>query len=223
MKECNMIADKYNMTKEEAIFLAKRNMVDSIYSNARIEGINITFPETQALYAGINVARLSVNEIDTIRNLKRAWEYLIANLDKEFDLKFICRINEEVARDESLNWGKLRTGKVFISGTEYVPPIPEKEQVSKDIQQILKLSNITERAIEYMLYGMRNQLFWDGNKRTSIICANKIMIENGKGILLIKDQILEEFSKLLSAFYTSGNSFAIKKFIYENCIVGIEY
>ncbi len=218
-----MIADKYNMTKEENIFLAKRNMVDSIYSNARIEGINITFPETQALYSGINVARLSVNEIDTIRNLKRAWEYLIANLDEEFDLKFICRINEEVARDESLNWGKLRTGKVFISGTEYVPPIPEEEQVSEDIQQILKISNITERAIEYMLYGMRNQLFWDGNKRTSIICANRIMIENGKGIIMMKDKDLEEFSRLLSEFYTSGNKSEIKKFIYKNCIIGIEY
>lgn len=218
-----MIADKYNMTKEENIFLAKRNMVDSIYSNARIEGINITLPETQALYSGINVARLSVNEIDTIRNLKRAWEYLIANLDEEFDLKFICRINEEVARDESLNWGKLRTGKVFISGTEYVPPIPEKEQVSEDIQQILKISNITERAIEYMLYGMRNQLFWDGNKRTSIICANRIMIENGKGIIMMKDKNLEEFSRLLSEFYTSGNKSEIKKFIYKNCIIGIEY
>ncbi len=218
-----MIADKYNMTKEENIFLAKRNMVDSIYSNARIEGINITFPETQAVYSGINVARLSVNEIDTIRNLKRAWEYLIANLDEEFDLKFICRINEEVARDESLNWGKLRTGKVFISGTEYVPPIPEEEQVSEDIQQILKISNITERAIEYMLYGMRNQLFWDGNKRTSIICANRIMIENGKGIIMMKDKDLEEFSRLLSEFYTSGNKSEIKKFIYKNCIIGIEY
>ena len=70
-----MILDKYNMTKEQNIFLAKRNIVDSIYSNARIEGINITFPETQNLYSGINVARLTVAEIDTIRNLKRATGY----------------------------------------------------------------------------------------------------------------------------------------------------
>lgn len=41
-----------------------------------------------------------------------------------------------------------------------------------------------------MLYGMRNQLFWDGNKRTSMIIANKIMIMNGKGIILVKDDDL---------------------------------
>ena len=41
-----------------------------------------------------------------------------------------------------------------------------------------------------MLYGMRSQLFWDGNKRTSMIIANKIMIENGKGIITIKEDNL---------------------------------
>ncbi len=195
--------DKYNLTLDENVFLAKRNIVDSIYSSARIEGLNITFPETQTLYSGVNVARLTIDEIDTIRNLKRAWEYLIKNIQEPFDLKFICKINEEVARDESLQWGSLRNGKVMITGTEYMPPIPEKNQVMADIERILAIENSTQKAIEYMLYGMRNQLFWDGNKRTSIICANKIMIENGKGLIVIKDRYLEEFSRLLSEFYTS--------------------
>ena len=215
--------DKYNLTLEENIFLAKRNIVDSIYSNARIEGLNITFPETQTLYLGVNVARLTIDEIDAIRNLKRAWEYLIKNIQEPFDLKFICKINEEVARDESLQWGSLRNGKVVITGTEYVPPIPEENQVVADIERILAIENSTQKAIEYMLYGMRKQLFWDGNKRTSIICANKIMIENGKGLIIIKDRYLEEFSRLLSEFYTSGNAKQLMQFVYDNCIFGIEY
>ena len=218
-----MMLDRYHMTKEENIFLAKRNIVDSIYSSAKIEGLNVTFPETQALYDGVNVGRLTMDEIDTIRNLKRAWQFLIKHIEAKFDLAFISRINEEVARDESLNWGSLRTGKVVISGTEYVPPIPNKEQVEKEIKNILKIECVTERAIEFMLYGMRSQLFWDRNKRTSIICTNKILIENGKGILIVKDKNLEEFSRLLSEFYTSGNKETIKQFVYENCIIGIEY
>ena len=32
---------------------------------------------------------------------------------------------------------------------------------------------------------MRSQLFWDGNKRTSNIVANSILIKNGKGIISI--------------------------------------
>ena len=72
-----------------------------------------------------------------------------------------------------------------------------------------------------MLYGMRSQLFWDGNKRTSTIVANKIMIENGKGIIKIPDNKLEEFNILLSEFYSTNNMEKIKYFIYENCIDGI--
>ena len=42
--------DKYKMTQKENIFLAKRNIIDSIWKSARLEGINITFPDTYAIY-----------------------------------------------------------------------------------------------------------------------------------------------------------------------------
>ena len=35
--------NKYNLTLEQNIFLAKRNLVDNVYANARMEGLNITF------------------------------------------------------------------------------------------------------------------------------------------------------------------------------------
>lgn len=72
-----------------------------------------------------------------------------------------------------------------------------------------------------MLYGMRTQLFWDGNKRTSTIAANKIMIENGKGIIKVPDNKLEEFNVLLSEFYNTNDIIKIKQFIYDNCIDGL--
>ena len=77
-------------------------------------------------------------------------------------------------------------------------------------------------AIKYMLYGMRSQLFWDGNKRTSMIVANKILIQNGKGILTILDKDLKQFSELLTEFYNTNDSKKIETFLYENCIFGIE-
>ena len=74
-----------------------------------------------------------------------------------------------------------------------------------------------------MLYGMRNQLFLDGNKRTSIIVANKIMIENGAGILRISDENLKKFNTLLSDFYTTNHKEKITEFLYNKCIYGIEF
>ena len=213
--------NKYNMTLEQNIFLAKRNLVDNVYANAKMEGINITFPQTKTILEGVNVPNLKIDEIQCVLNLRDAWKFVIANIDEEFNTEFICKINEYVARNESLEWGKLRTGRVEITGTEYIPEVPDKIQVEKEINDILKIENATERAITYMLYGMRSQLFWDGNKRTSTIAANKIMISNGAGIIKVPDNKLEEFNKLLTEFYNTNDMTKISKFIYENCIDGI--
>ena len=215
--------NKYNLTLEQNVFLAKRNIVDNIYSNARMEGINVTFPQTQTILEGVNVPNLKIHEIQVILNLRDAWNYVINNVEEKIDLSFICRVNEFVARNESLEWGKLRTGKVTISGTDYIPEIPKIEKVNEEIIKILNIKNATERAIEYMLFGMKSQLFWDGNKRTSTIIANKIMIESGVGILKVSDYNLEEFNKLLSEFYTTNNKEKIKKFLFDKCIFGIEF
>ena len=215
--------DKYNLTLEQNIFLAKRNLVDNIYANARMEGLNITFPETKTILEGVNVPNLKIDEIQCILNLRDAWKYLINNIHADFNLDFICKINELVARNESIAWGVLRQGGVQISGTEYIPEIPDEEDVKKQINIILQIENATERAIEYMLYGMRSQLFWDGNKRTSTICANKIMIENGCGIIKVPDNKLKDFTILLSEFYSTNSKEKIKQFLFDNCIDGIVF
>ena len=206
--------NKYNLTLEQNIFLAKRNLVDNIYSNARMEGLNVTFPQTKTILDGINVPELKIDEIQCILNLRDAWKFVINNINETFDINFICKVNELVARNESISWGTLRNGKVEITGTDYIPDIPYKEKVEQDISNILEIENPTEKAIEYMLYGMRSQLFWDGNKRTSTICANKIMIENGCGIIKVPDNKLESFTTLLSEFYSSNNNEKIKQFIF---------
>lgn len=214
--------NKYKMTLEQNMFLAKRNLVDNVYANARMEGINVTFPQTKTILDGVNVPSLKLDDIQCILNLRDAWKFVINNIDKQFNLDFICKVNEYVARNESLEWGKLRTGKVEITGTQYISEIPNKENVEKNIEQILKIENATQRAITYMLYGMRSQLFWDGNKRTSTIVANKIMIENGAGIIKVPDEKLEKFNELLTKYYNSNDMQNISSFIYENCIDGIK-
>ena len=215
------IVDKYKLSKEENIFLAKKMLVSSIYSSAKIEGLNVTFPETQTILDGINVSKVKLDDITCILNLRDAWNYVINNIDEEVNLDFICMVNAFVSRNESLEWGKLRSGKVGISGTSYVPSIPLKEEVEKKLKEIMSIENITLRAIKYMLYGMRSQLFWDGNKRTSTIIANKIMINNGKGIILVQEEYILEFNKLLTEYYNTSNDEKIIEFIYNNCIVGI--
>ena len=213
---------KYNMTRKENVFWAKRNLVDYIYHSARLEGCNVTFPDTQTLLDGVNVGSVTLDDVQTILNLRDAWRYVLSRLDAPFDLDYICGINGHVSRNESLQWGVLRTGNVGIGGTDYKPPIPDKDSVALNIEKINIIKNPTERAVDCFLWLCRSQLFWDGNKRTSALAANKILIEAGEGIFTIKEKNIIEFNKLLSQFYTDGNTNIIKQWLYDNCIDGLE-
>ena len=77
-----ILKNKYNLTLEQNVFLAKRNIVDNIYSNARMEGVNVTFSQTKTILEGVNVPNLKIDEIQVILNLRDAWNYVINNVKK---------------------------------------------------------------------------------------------------------------------------------------------
>lgn len=214
--------NKYKLTKEQNLFLAKKVLVSNIYNSARLEGINTTYPDTKTILEGINVPSLKLDEITCILNLRDAWNYVLTNIDSEINLDFICKVNSYVSRNESLEWGVLRNGTVGINGVDYIPDIPIKEDVINNIDKILKEENITTKAIDLMLYLMRSQIFWDGNKRTSMIIANKILIVNGCGVITVKEENINEFNILLTEYYNTNVKDKLVKFLYEKCIFGLE-
>jgi Fic family protein len=214
--------DKYAMTVEECVFLAKRNLVDYVYHSAKLEGCNVTFPETQTILDGVNVGSVTLDDIQTILNLRDAWRFVLSDLEAAFDLDYICAINGYVSRNESLNWGKLRTGNVGISGTDYRPGLPKAGEASAALERFNAVVCVTERALDIFLWGCRSQLFWDGNKRTSALAANAILIRNGAGIFSVREKHLLEFNRLLLEYYNAGNSGAIKPFLYETAILGLD-
>lgn len=214
--------DKFHLTKEQNLFLAKKVLVSNIYNSARLEGINTTYPDTQTILEGVNVPTLKLDEINCILNLRDAWNYTLTNIDAEVNLDFICKVNSFVSRNESLEWGVLRNGKVGINGVDYIPDIPNEKDIINNIENILKEKSTTLKSINLMLYLMRSQVFWDGNKRTSMIVANKILIQNGCGIITVKEEYIGEFNTLLTEYYNTGNKDKITKFLYDKCIYGLE-
>lgn len=44
---------KYKLTKEQNIFLAKKTIIENIYHAAKMERVNVTFPETQTILNGV--------------------------------------------------------------------------------------------------------------------------------------------------------------------------
>lgn len=214
--------NKYYLTKEQNVFLAKKVLVSNIYNSARLEGIDTTYLDIKAILEGVNVPTLKLDEINCILNLRDAWNFTLSNIDTEVSLDFICKVNSYVSRNESLEWGVLRNGRVGINGVYYIPDIPKESEVKEKIMQILEETLVTKKSIDLMLYLMRSQLFWDGNKRTSMIVANKLLIENGCGIISIKEEYISEFNTLLTEYYNTGEKEKIVDFLYEKCLFGLE-
>lgn len=214
--------DKYNLTPEQSIFLAKKKWDENVYCGMKMENRAVTFPQTRTILNGVNVPNVLIDDIQAILNMRDAWKFLLSTVNEPVTLEYMCKLNEYIARNESLEWGKLRTGTVGISGTEYVPPIPKQEQVEQELEEILNTdTSSTEKALSAFVWGTRGQFFWDGNKRTSLTLANKLLVTSGAGILTITDKYMEQFNTLLLDYYNTGKSDELKNFLYENAIQGI--
>lgn len=203
------------MTREENVFLAKKIFVELVFNTAYIEGVNVTFPQTQAILDGAIVNNVPVSDIQTVLNLRDAWRFALDTLDTPLTLDYVCQVNEKVSRNESLEWGVLRSGTVGISGTDYMPPVPQKDLVEKELERIKKISDVQDRAMEYFCYAVRAQLFWDGNKRTSTVVASKMLIEAGAGVLTIGKASALDFNDALLHYYDTADSGPLKQ-----CLMG---
>ena len=207
--------NKFNLTREQNVFIAKRNIVDYIWKSANLEGIGVTYPLTQAIYDGGIVNGLTVDEVIAINNLKYAWEFILENEKIDYDYKALCYIHKLVANKLVLdqNLAKLRTTPVNIGGTSWQPPFPIESKIKEELQEILNQQSKTktEISIEIMLW----------IKRVAMLFANKIMIDNGCGIITIAQDIQPTFYEKLIKYYESGDMSDLKKWIYDNCIDGI--
>lgn len=214
--------DKFHLSPEQSLFLAKKKLDENIYCGMRMESRAVTFPQTQTILNGVNVPNVRLDDIQAILNMRDAWRFLLDSISEPLTLDYICKLNGFIARNEALEWGRLRTGSVGISGTDYMPPIPTQTTAEQELQAILEQdTTATEKALQAFLWGARCQLFWDGNKRTSMTAANKILLSAGAGMLTITDKHMERFNALLLHFYNTGECAELQKFLYDNCIHGI--
>lgn len=217
--------DKFKLTREENVFIAKRNIVDYIWKSANLEGIGVTYPETQVIYDNGIVNGLKVDDIIAINNLKYAWNFILENEDINYDYNVLCYIHKLVADKlvPSTVLGRIRTTPVNIGGTTWKPSFPIESKIKEELEEIFngEYESKTELAIVCMLYVMRKQMFIDGNKRVAMLFANKIMIDNGCGIISISQELQSLFYEKLIKYYETGEMDELKKWIYDNCIDGM--
>ena len=203
--------------------LARRNLVDSIYKQAMLEGVATTYSDTETIVNGGRVSNMTSSDILKVVNLKRAWEFIMGEgvLSTSTNFTILCQINGIVQEGFSYFAGKLRSVPVSIGGSTYIPPLPYEVQVREDLASLLDKEESYEVAIELLLYVMKKQLFIDGNKRTAVIFANHYLISRGMGLIVIPAELVSEYKKLLIAYY-ENNDDTIKEFLKAKCLTKLK-
>lgn len=74
---------------------------------------------------------------------------MFSTIEEPFTLEYVCKLNEYISRNESLEWGKLRTGAVGISGTDNVLPIPSAKTATSDISAIIENPDASNKKKRY--------------------------------------------------------------------------
>ena len=220
--------DKYHLSRKESVYLLKKNIVELVYNAGKFEGLNTTLLQTEEIIKYNRANNMAVDDVLTVVNLKRGFEMLLNDVQEPL-LETSKRINRIVAAEDALFPGEIRTGGVELSTIQgrYVPPMLTEDEVNNQYGEIMNQEiSDTEKALRLFLFISKNQIFWDGNKRTALLTANKIMFSQGLGLLSIPENLFAKFNELLSMYYNSNqssNESKILSFMHEECIYGIRY
>ena len=199
---------------------ARANMKANIYDQAVLEGVATSFPQTEDIINNGTVNGMTASDIQKILNLKHAWEFILDTdvIQAKSDYYLLCHIARLVNEGFFQDGGRIRGVPVSIGGSSYKPPIPIESIVKERIQEILdNATSPINTAINLCMYCMKTQVFLDGNKRASVIFANHYLIAHGQGFLVIPEQHVPAFKKMLVKYYEGEDIEVISTFLKEKC------
>jgi len=202
------------------IDFARANVKYIIYSQSVLEGIDATSFQVETVLENYKIDGMRTSDILKIINLKRAWEFVL-DLDiiaSKTNYYLLCYIASLINEGFYTYGGTIRTVPVTITGTTYILRIPIEIDVKEKIEEIVNgEGEAIDIAIDLCLYCMKTQIFIDGNKRSSVIFANHYLVSQGGGLLIISEDKVHKFVKLLVAYYDGKDQGEIKQFMKEEC------
>ena len=219
-----MIDTQWNMkpNKAKALMLAKRQLAELVHDAVSLEGIHFTLPEIQTLLDGVTVGGRKLADQQVVLNQARAWRTLFSLIDKnrfEITSESVCSLHAVAARDEALEWGQFRSGRVTIAGTGYMPP--EANQLPKMFEAMMEkasgFSDIYDRAIHIFLTMERCQFFYDVNKRMGRFIMNGLLLNSGYPAINLPAKRQLEFNELMLPFYEKADPSPMNRFL-RSCL-----
>ncbi|MFQ6057019.1 MAG: Fic family protein, partial [Methanosarcinales archaeon] len=175
------------------------------YNTNAIEGSTITLQETLLILKDkIAPSGKSLREIHEIENTKSALDFIEKCIEKkDLDENIILKIHKILMKSiDEENGGKWRTRQVIISGTDYMPPIPDfipfaiREFLDWYSESKDKMHAVELAALVHLKFVLIHP-FIDGNGRVSRLLMNYVLLKNQYPLLFISNRLREEYYNAL--------------------------
>jgi Fic family protein len=198
----------------------ERITIELAWKSSQIEGNTYSLLDTEHLIkSGVEAKGKTHAEAIMILNHKRAIEYIFAK-PKDFT-KLTLRKIEDLHRilvdGLDVKFG-LRDHKVGITSTKY-RPLDNIHQIRDVLEQLVKLLNSTENPIEKAMIAVLMisyiQPFEDGNKRTSRILGNALLLSYDYCPLSYRSVSEDEYKKAMLLFYEQNSAYYFKQIFIE--------
>jgi Fic family protein len=208
---------------ERVCFRFLRMLPEFVWDASVIEGNPITFPEVKTLLDGVTVGGRKVSDQEQVLNLADSAKELLARVRQQsfaLDKATFCQLHAIVARNEALEWGLFRgegreqtyTPDVALGEKgRYTPlaTIAQAPELNRVFEQgtlaIQTLASPFERACAFFLFGAFQQFFFDGNKRTSRLMMNGLLMSAGIDSISVPAARAQEFNEKMVQFYLQRN------------------
>jgi len=211
-------------------FRFHRMLPEFVWDAAALEGNPFTFPEVKTLLDGITVGGRKLSDQEQVLNLADAARRLLACVKAgQFALSkpLFTELNARVARHEALEWGVFRgegqehhyTPDVALGEHGRYTPLPTRagapdlNQVFAEGSHALQTCPPFERGCAFFLFGALQQFFFDGNKRSSRLMMNGILMSSGFDAISIPAARAQEFNEKMVQFYLSRNADDMMQFL----------
>jgi Fic family protein len=194
----------------------ERLAIDLSWKSSQIEGNTYSLLETERLLKEKETAAgKTKKEAIMLLNHKDAIDFIVENPDYLIPLS-IPKIEDihrllikELAVDKS-----IRKRRVGISGTNY-RPLDNEFQIREALKSACKLvnkkENIFEKALMILVLISYIQPFMDGNKRTSRIVSNAILMNYKYCPISFRTVDSVDYKKAMLLFYEQNNISRVKE------------
>lgn len=209
-----------NLTENEYRKEMERLGIDLSWKSSQIEGNTYSLLETERLLReSLTAEGKTKDEAIMLLNHKDALRFVLDNPDylQTLTVSHIEDIHQLLTKDLNVDRG-IRHRRVGITGTNY-RPLDNEFQIREALQDTCDLinnkENVFEKALLAILLLSYIQAFGDGNKRTSRITSNAILIANGYCPLSFRTVDSIDYKKAMLIFYEQNNLFAFKNIFMQ--------